>query len=149
MGWLNKKERRKVLKKFGVVAYYLCNGCKKPITDQAPVQDPRKGFHIIDVGSAMSSHFIKEPKVTYHSGYCNDKSLGKKVRRVPQLSERQQHVANEILAMLRTKRKKKGYWTIDRLRLTTKFSRKRIVRAIKYLKMLRRIKKKKGAYVAI
>jgi len=145
MGWLNKKKRMKVLKKFGVVAYYICDHCKKPIVNEFPVYDPKKGFYVIDLGSSMSSHFVKEPKVTYHSEYCNDKRLGNKIRRVPKLSKKQQRITDAVLEKISSK--KIGWKKEVLFKKFPKFPERRIIRALKYLKLTHKIRKRKGAYV--
>lgn len=150
MGWLNKKQRRKVLKTFGVVAYYMCDYCKKPIKmGESPVYNPRKGFHILDLGSQVSSYFVREPKVTYHSNDCNDRALGKKIRRVPKLSRKQRRIVDKVYTTICIKHYV-GYWTKKRLfKRLHKYPQRRILRALKYLKLARQIYRTKRGYVPV
>lgn len=80
MGWLSPEEQLKIKKKQHIVALYMCDYCNKPISRfELPVINPKGGYHKWEgIPKNCRSFLNREPKETYHQGYCNDARLGKK-----------------------------------------------------------------------
>ena len=82
MGWLTPEEQLEVKKKYHMLALYKCDYCGNPISIlEMPVIDPKKGYHKWNkdrTPQGCRSFHTREPKVTYHQGYCNDERLGRK-----------------------------------------------------------------------
>jgi hypothetical protein len=82
VGWITPVEQLEIKKKYHTYALYMCDYCGKPISIlEMPVVDPRKGFHKWNKERTPHScrpFHSREPKVTYHQGYCNDERLGRK-----------------------------------------------------------------------
>jgi hypothetical protein len=92
MGWLTPEEQLEVKKKKRIVALYKCDYCEEPISRfEMPVINPKGGYHKWSESSPKNcrSFLSREPKETYHQGYCNDERLGKKHK------SKEQYMANK------------------------------------------------------
>ena len=82
MGWLTPEQQQEVRRIHRMVALYSCDLCGKPISIlEMPVINPRKGYFKWNKERSPKecrSFHMREPKVTYHQGYCNDERLGRK-----------------------------------------------------------------------
>lgn len=80
MGWLDKRHQRKVRRKYHVRARYLCDFCKRPISqDEMPLIDTKHGYFPWPDRTPITcrSFLSREPKVTYHLD-CDYTRRGKK-----------------------------------------------------------------------
>jgi hypothetical protein len=149
MGWLNPVERKAVKKKYKVRAYYICDHCKLPILD-APLVDPKGGYHPWPKRMAREARTLmsRDPKITYHTKPCGIELFSKSGRK-QKLYEDVTKAADRILIRLK-KRKSKGYWTKERLQKHYKdtFDKKIFKKAMSLLRKEKKIRKRKGGYVA-
>jgi hypothetical protein len=144
MGWLDRKHRRRVRKKFHVRALYMCDVCDKPIpSGELICIDPRKGYHRRPEG--VSVYVSKEPKWCCHYACSPVRHKQRKIQAKKKLFV---EAMTQVLHMIKRK-PKRGYWTKDKCcrKLEKIFNRHLVERAIKQLRKENRLKKREGGYL--
>jgi len=154
MGWLDRKERRRVRKKYKIRALYRCDVCNRPIPiGGLIVIDPRKGYfpreRSIPPGlrDTFNDYKSREPKWT--SCYDCDKQRREAHRHKKDHKLKQfLRVQNRVMEMIE-KKPKRGYWTKEKCchKLDGKCDRRLILRAIQTLRKQHRLKKRDGGYL--
>ena len=111
MGWLTPEEQIEVRKKFRMVANYMCDYCGMPISiAEMPVINPKGGYHKWDgqrSPKSCRSFHSREPKETYHQGYCNDERLGKKHKKEKYMSKKDKKSKKESKKSKKSVKKEK------------------------------------------
>lgn len=157
MGWLNLKEQRRVKRKFKIQALYLCDYCEEPIgLRDLPVIDPKGGYHPWPENFPLAARQLtaREPKRTYHNHPCNDELIGKRLKTLDKIKEFRrlpQKVRRAGRGIMRRLKENpvSGYWTKKKLfKKMRHHDHHSVVKALRFLRSERQIKKKEGGYVA-
>src|SRR5580698_1795662 len=147
MGWLNPDERKEIKRKYKVLAFYLCDHCHLPILD-APLIDPKSDYHPWPkrMDRAARTLMSREPKITYHTKPCGIVLFNKEGRK-RKFNEDVVKAADRILSRI-SKRKKRGYWTKERLQhhYQKTIDKKIFRKAMTLLRKEKKIRKRKGGY---
>lgn len=150
MGWLTYEQQRKIKKKYKVHCYYECNFCNLPIPPGALFEiDPKGGYFPWPKNKPINcrSFTAREPKVTYHiGGDCEDMRKGRNKRKLfkKQILQASEYILDKI------EENKKKCWTKERCirRIKKKgYSDKVAIKAMRFIRKEKLVKKKKGGYV--
>lgn len=150
MGWLTPEEQKVIRRKYNVDAAYICDHCKLPIMD-APLVDVEGGYHKWPKNIPKTcKHFLsREPKITYHTKPCGLELFNKTARK-NRFYQDIATAADRILHRI-SKPKPKGYWTKEKLfdHYKKKLELKIIKKALTLLRKEKKIRRRKGGYIAI
>jgi hypothetical protein len=139
MGWLDPHHQRKVKRKYHIVAIYVCDTCNKPIQlGESPFINPASGFFPWPKTLPKDCRPLtsREPKETHHYS-CWEKIHRKK--------SRFERCVDAVYALVKIK-KRRGYWTKEKVVEKCKFKKKLVLNAIQYLREEKQIIKKHSAY---
>ena len=148
MGWINKEEQ----KRLHTTAEYLCDHCDKPILGEAPVIDPKKGYYPWpeNTPDGMKMLRAREPKCTYHY-QCDREMKGKTgTSTKPKIGKRLEKVVAALLKRI-TSKPELGYWTKEKCiqKLKDDFDKRAVLKAIRWLRDEKQLKKKEGGYLPV
>jgi hypothetical protein len=150
MGWLDRKQRRRVRKKFRIRSFYFCDAGNHPIpVGGLIVIDPQKGYfpwpHNMLPGVKQLT--AREPK------WCSCYECDRKRRET--LKHKKGHkqrvfleTMDHVFEMIKHK-PKRGYWTIEKVcsKLRKKYDSRSVIRAVKQLRKQGELKKREGCYL--
>ena len=152
MGWLDRKHRRKVRKKFHVRVFYFCDAGNHPIpVGGLIVIDPRKGYFHWPPGTPDGFKCLSSREPKWCSCYPCDQERRNAIRHSKDHKLRKfLKVKNRVMEMIEAK-PKRGYWTKEKCcrKLENECERRLVLRAIRVLRKEHRLKKRDDGYLPV
>jgi len=149
VGWLDRKQRRRVRKKYHVRTQYFCDMGDHPIpVGELLVIDPKKGYFpwSSSVPQAVRGLTARQPK--WCACYTCHKKERDRIREEKEKKRMLRYAVRRVIEVIDHK-PRRGYWTKDKCvsKLSGEFPGEVVLQAIRKLRKRGSLKTRDGAYL--